>query len=155
MVLWDAKPILAPPNTLKTPFGYWLHFADSTVKCLKGCSPVELGISLRPVMILMVCGLHISRLFKRRWLVPFLLTQFFQMGIELCLFLLGECIRLVVSSSALNPFHQFLLEEVELVATLAVWDASLRCEGVHRGAFLANKLTGFFHRHHLVIILGW
>jgi hypothetical protein len=72
--------------------------------------------------------------------VPFLLTQFFQMGIELCLFLLGECIRLVVCPSALNPFHKFLLEEVELVTSLAIWDASLRGEGVHRGAFLANDL---------------
>ena len=77
------------------------------------------------------------------------------MGIELCLFLFGEHIGLVVCPSALNPFHQFLFEEVEFVSTLAVWDASLRCEGVHRGAFLANELTGFFHRHHLGIILGW
>ena len=77
------------------------------------------------------------------------------MGNELGLFLLGECITLVVCASALNPFHKFLLEEVELVATLAVWDASLSGEGVHRGAFLANELTGFIHRHHLVIILGW
>ena len=77
------------------------------------------------------------------------------MGIERCLFLLGECIRLVVCSSALNPFNEFLLEEVELVATLAVWYASLRGEGVHRGAFLANELTGLVHRHHLVIILDW
>lgn len=106
------KTYTCSPNTLITPFGYWLHFADSTVKCLKGCTPVEVGISLRPVMILMVCGLHISRLFKRRRLVPFLLTQFFQMGIELCLFLLGECIRLVVCATALDPFHKFLLEEV-------------------------------------------
>ena len=152
MVLWDAKPILAPPNTLKTPFGYWLHFVDSTVKCLKGCSPVELGISLRPVMILMVCGLHIGCLFKGRWLVPFLLTYLLQMGIEFCLFLLGECIRFVVCPSVLYPFDEFLLEEVELVATFVIWYASLRGEGVHRGAFLANEQTGFFHRHHLVII---
>ena len=86
------------------------------------------------------------------WLVPFLLTYLLQMGIELCLFLLGEGIRLVVCPSALNPLNEFLLEEVELVATLAVWYASLRGEGIHRGAFLANELTGFVHRHHLVII---
>lgn len=97
---------------------------------------MEVGISLRPVMILMVCGLHIGRLLKGRWLVPFLLTQFFQMGIELCLFLLRECIRLVVCPSALDPLNEFLLEEVELVATLAVWDASLRCEGVTCGSVL-------------------
>ena len=85
-------------------------------------------------------------------LVPFLLTHLLQMGIELCLFLLGECIRLVVCPSALDPFHKFLLEEVELVATFAVWDASLRGEGVHRGAFLANELTSFVQCHHLVIV---
>ena len=69
------KTYTCSPNTLKTPFGYWLHFADSTVKCLKGCKPVELGISLCPVMILMVCGLHISKFFKGRRLVPFLLAH--------------------------------------------------------------------------------
>ena len=63
--------------------------------------------------------------------------------------------RLVVCPSALDPLNEFLLKEVELVATLAVWDASLRGERVHRGAFLANELTSFVHRHHLVIILDW
>lgn len=54
------KTYTCSPKHLKTPFGYWLHFADSTVKCLKGCSPVELGISLRPFMILKACGLRIG-----------------------------------------------------------------------------------------------
>lgn len=87
------------------------------------------------------------------WLVAFLLTQLLQMCIKLRLFLLGQRIRLVISPTALNPVGQFLLEEVEFVASLSEWYAPLGSKCIHGRAFLADELAGLVHRHHHVFRL--